>query len=99
MGLGPDALGGKCLLFGGCTRLHLAHVPQAGHDLGLQRKEDVLHRLVDIWATGEASASMGFAAARFFDEFDPLERRKDAILAEQGIKSVRAQFKALKEKE
>ena len=37
MGLGQDALSGKGLLFGGCTRLHLAHVLQAGHDLGLQR--------------------------------------------------------------
>jgi alkylation response protein AidB-like acyl-CoA dehydrogenase len=69
------------------------------HDLGLQRKEDVLHRLVDIWATGEASASLGFASARLFDAFDPVERRKDAILAEQGIKGARAQFRALKEKE
>jgi len=71
----------------------------ARHDLGLQLKEDVLHRLVDIWATGEASASMGFAAARFFDEFDSVERRKDAILAEQGVKGGRAQFKVLREKE
>ena len=34
------------------------------YELGLQQKEDALHRLVDIWATGEASASLGFAAAR-----------------------------------
>jgi len=32
-------------------------------ELGIQQKEDALHRLVDIWATGEASASLGFAAA------------------------------------
>ena len=51
------------------------------YDLGLQMKEDVLHRLVDIWATGEASASLGFAAARLFDELDPLEREKDEIFA------------------
>ncbi len=43
----------------------------------------MLHRLVDIWATGEASASLGFAAARLFDELDPLEKEKDAILAER----------------
>jgi hypothetical protein len=36
-----------------------------------------LHRLVDIWATGEAGASLGFAAARLFDELDPLERIKE----------------------
>ena len=34
------------------------------HDLGLQTKEDVLHRVIDVWATGEAAASLGFAAAR-----------------------------------
>ena len=30
------------------------------YELGIQQKEDALHRLVDIWATGEASASLGF---------------------------------------
>ncbi len=50
------------------------------YELGLQQKEDVLHRLVDVWATGEASASLGFAAARLFDELDPLEKQKDADL-------------------
>ena len=65
------------------------------YDLGLQQKEDVLHRLVDIWATGEASASLGFAAARLFDELDPLERRKDQILAERKVEGNRAQLKAL----
>lgn len=64
------------------------------HDLGLQQKEDVLHRLVDIWATGEAAASLGFAAARIFDELDPFEREKDAAFAAQGIKG-RAAFKAM----
>ena len=29
------------------------------YELGIQQKEDALHRLVDIWATGEASASLG----------------------------------------
>jgi alkylation response protein AidB-like acyl-CoA dehydrogenase len=64
------------------------------YELGLQQKEDVLHRLVDIWATGEASASLGFAAARIFDELDPLERRKDELLTEKKLTG-RAAFKAL----
>ena len=50
------------------------------YELGLQQKEDVLHRLVDIWATGEASASLGFAAARLFDELDPLEKQEGRAL-------------------
>jgi alkylation response protein AidB-like acyl-CoA dehydrogenase len=54
------------------------------HDLGLQLKQDAQHRLAEVWATGEASASLGFAAARLFDQLDPLERRKDEILAAQG---------------
>ena len=60
-------------------------------ELGLQQKEDALHRLVDIWATGEAAASLGFAAARLFDELDPLERRKDDVFAAQGISGGTAQ--------
>ncbi|HLP78363.1 MAG TPA: acyl-CoA dehydrogenase family protein [Candidatus Paceibacterota bacterium] len=55
------------------------------YELGIQQKEDALHRLVDIWATGEASASLGFEAARLFDELDPLEREKDRILAEKKL--------------
>ncbi len=66
------------------------------YELGLQQREDVLHRLVDVWATGEAGASLGFAAARLFDELDPLERRKDEILEEQGVGGGSAQFKALR---
>jgi alkylation response protein AidB-like acyl-CoA dehydrogenase len=64
-------------------------------ELGLQQKEDVLHRLVDVWATGEASASLGFAAARLFDELEPLERHKDREFAAQKIEGGRAQMKAL----
>jgi alkylation response protein AidB-like acyl-CoA dehydrogenase len=64
------------------------------YELGLQQKEDVLHRLVDVWATGEASSSLGFAAARLFDELDPLEKKKDEILAAQNLTG-RAAFKAL----
>jgi len=68
-------------------------------DLGLQQKEDALHRLVDVWATGEAAASLGFATARLFDRLDPLERRKDAIFEERGIKSGRDKMKAVRQME
>lgn len=67
------------------------------YELGLQQKEDVLHRLVDIWAAGEASASLGFEAARLFDTLDPLEREKDRFLTERGL-SGRAAFKELSAK-
>ena len=68
------------------------------YDLGLQQREDPNYRLVDIWATGEASASLGFAAARMFDEYDPLEQHKDKILEEQGIASGgRAEMRALRQ--
>lgn len=69
------------------------------YELGLQSKEDALHRLVDVWATGEAAACLGFAAARIFDEVDPLERRKTEILAEQGIKGGRSELKAMRKVE
>ena len=60
------------------------------YEIGLQAREDALHRLVDVWATGEAGASLGFAAARAFDELDPLEREADSILASAGVTSARA---------
>ncbi|MGA7523429.1 MAG: acyl-CoA dehydrogenase family protein [Acidobacteriaceae bacterium] len=66
------------------------------HELGLQQREDVLHRLVDLWAMGEAGAALGFAAARLFDELDPLEKQKDALMAEAGIRRGRAELKSLK---
>ena len=65
------------------------------YDLGLQQREDPLHRLVDVWATGEASASLGFAAARLFDAYDPVEREKEAIFEQQGVQGARAQMRAL----
>jgi alkylation response protein AidB-like acyl-CoA dehydrogenase len=70
------------------------------YELGLQQKEDVLQRLVDVWAAGEASASLGFVAARLFDELDPLERQKDRWLEERHLTG-RAAFKeiAAKQKE
>ena len=55
------------------------------YDLGLQTKQDVLHRLVDVWTTGEAGAALGFETARLFDQLDPLDREKDRLFAEQGI--------------
>jgi len=66
------------------------------YELGLQQREDVLHRLVDVWVTGEAGASLGFAAARLFDELDPLERQKDRLFEKQGIGGGSAQVKALR---
>jgi alkylation response protein AidB-like acyl-CoA dehydrogenase len=68
------------------------------YELGIQQKEDALHRLVDVWATGEASASLGFAAARLFDEMDPLEKEKDRFLAEKNLTG-RAAFKELAKKQ
>ncbi len=67
------------------------------YQLGLQAREDALHRLVDVWATGEASASLAFAAARAFDELDPLEKEAQAILVGQGATGTRAQAKLLRQ--
>lgn len=66
------------------------------YEYGLQAKEDALHRLVDVWATGEAAASLGFAAARLFDELEPLEKCKTEILGQQGVRGGRAEFKAMR---
>ena len=63
------------------------------HDLGLQQREDVLHRLIDVWAAGEAAASLGFAAARHCDMLDELEPEKERALKEQaadGVSQMRA---------
>jgi alkylation response protein AidB-like acyl-CoA dehydrogenase len=69
------------------------------YEQGIQQREDALHRLVDVWATGEAAASLGFAAARLFDELDPIEKQKTAILAARGVVSGRAESRALRESE
>jgi len=69
------------------------------YEQGIQQREDALHRLVDVWAAGEAAASLGFAAARLFDALDPLERQKTAILSERGVHGGRAEMKALKDSE
>ncbi|MEK7475646.1 MAG: acyl-CoA dehydrogenase family protein [Candidatus Coatesbacteria bacterium] len=65
------------------------------HELGLQQREDALHRLVDIWAAGEAGASLGFEAARLFDVLDPIEKKKLEVLAARGIAGGRTEIKAL----
>ena len=66
------------------------------YELGLQQKQDSLHRLIQVWSTGEASASLGFEAARVFDDLDPLEKEKDRVLAERGITGGTSAFKALR---
>lgn len=68
-------------------------------ELGVQQKEDALQRLVDIWAAGEAGAAFGFSTVHLLDRFDPLERRKEKVLEEMGIKGGRAQMKLFKELE
>ncbi len=67
------------------------------YELGLQQKEDASHRLVDIWAMGEAGASLGFATARLFDEFDLIERGKDAFFQAEGIKGARQEMRAMRQ--
>jgi alkylation response protein AidB-like acyl-CoA dehydrogenase len=69
------------------------------YEQGIQQREDALHRLVDVWATGEAATSLGFATARLFDDLDPIEKQKTAILKELGIQGGRAEMKALRESE
>jgi len=56
-----------------------------------------LHRLVDICATGESSASLAFAAARAFVELDPLEREVDSLLAQRGIAGGRSKAKLFRQ--
>ncbi len=65
------------------------------YKLGIQQKEDALHRIAAVWAMGEAASSLGFAAARLFDELDPMEKEKEKHFREQGIDKGRAEFKAL----
>ena len=69
------------------------------YEQGIQQREDALHRLVDVWATGEAAASLGFQTARLFDALEPVEKQKFAILSERRINGGRAELKALREVE
>ena len=65
-------------------------------DLGLQQKQDAVIRLAELWATGEAGASLGFATARLFDHLDPTEKAKDKAIAALGITGMRAHLSALR---
>jgi len=67
------------------------------YQMGLQSREDALHRLVDVWATGEASASLAFAAARIFDDLDPLEKEIERLYADRGVTRAKAKAKLLRE--
>ena len=68
-------------------------------DMGLQQKEDALHRLIDVWAAGEAGASLGFETSRLLDTYDAIEKAKGAALAAQGIAGGRTELKALRARE
>ena len=63
------------------------------YELGLQQRQDALHRLASLWAIGEAGASLGFAAARLCDEMDVLEHEKNEILASKGVSRGRSEMK------
>src|SRR5208282_3159618 len=65
------------------------------YELGIQSKQDALHRLVDIWAMGEAGASLGFETERLYDELDPMEKVKNRIMKERGVQGPRANMKEM----
>lgn len=67
------------------------------YDLGLQQRQDALHRLAGLWAIGEAGSSLGFATARLYDEIDPLEKEKTALLATKGIQGGKSELKYFRE--
>ena len=69
------------------------------YEAGLQQKEDVLHRLADIWAAGEAGASLGFVTARLFDDVDVLEKTRDRLFEERGLTGRAALKEAMKNQE
>jgi len=60
------------------------------YEQGIQQREDALHRLVDVWACGEAAASLGFATARLFDELDSIEKRRPRSSKSVGSRAVAA---------
>lgn len=68
-------------------------------ELGLQQKQDAPIRLAELWAVGEAGASLGFATARLFDHLDPTEKLKEKALAAAGVSGMRAQLMALRKVE
>jgi alkylation response protein AidB-like acyl-CoA dehydrogenase len=55
------------------------------HTFGLQMNEDTVQRLIDVWVTGEAGASLGFEAAREADCFDPIERECAKYCEKEGL--------------
>ncbi|MBC17266.1 MAG: acyl-CoA dehydrogenase [Desulfovibrio sp.] len=63
---------------------------------GIQANEDALQRLVDVWASGEAGCSLAFAASRLADDFDPIEKAKEAHFEAEGVTSPRKQMMALR---
>lgn len=65
-------------------------------DKGIQSNEDSLQRLIDVWASGEAGASLAYAAARLADQFDPIEKAKEAHFEAEGVTSIRKQMGELK---
>ncbi|HWS95805.1 MAG TPA: acyl-CoA dehydrogenase family protein, partial [Candidatus Methylomirabilis sp.] len=67
------------------------------YELGIQQREDALHRLASLWAMGEAGASLGFATARLYDEVDPLEKQKDEVLAAKNIRGGKSEMKFFRE--
>src|SRR5206468_9275761 len=48
-----------------------------------------VHRLIEVWAAGEASAALGFEAARVFDQLDPLER--DVVRDRRTMRSAKTE--------
>ena len=67
------------------------------YEMGIQQRQDALHRLAGLWAIGEAGASLGFAAARLYDELDPLEREKASILSGKDIHGGKTELKFFRE--
>src|SRR5271157_4199079 len=67
------------------------------YELGIQQRQDALHRLAGLWAMGEAGASLGFATARLYDEVDPIEKQKDEILASKNIRGGKSEMKFFRE--
>ena len=65
-------------------------VPGSVRELGIQQREDAVHRLVEVWATGEAGGGARLLDRALFDELDPLEKRKDARSPRQEITGMKA---------
>lgn len=66
------------------------------YEKGIQNNEDALQRLIDVWANGEAGCSLAFAASRLADDFDSIEKAKEAHFEAEGITSPRKQIAVLR---